>query len=1022
MPTLFLRRFLVVFAVFAMVIPVVLYVSGALHTQADTSPVDVGSAEKIPLTPAGRLLIDKQTGLPAVAPLTMNFVRTPDKDGPDGHGRYLIGVNSGFGLRFNAKSKSQQTLSVIDLNAKPDPLVIQNVYFPAPQSANFGLAFDLKVQADGKYRMYVSGGFENKIWIMSFDPKGVQPLTPQNEPDKSLNAQSIDVAAFAGHAPSANYNMGLAAVYPTGIALSPDSNTIYSANNLGDTLGVISDLRDTRRISRIPLQRPASTQCVYPYDIKLLTRGPTVSKIYISLWGDGSVAVVDPTKPNNVTHIPVARHPTLMLLNRDQTRLFVVNSDADSASVIDTRNNKVVETLDLRLSESAKNGVSPEGLALSADERTLFAANAHANAVAVVKLEKNPTARRRSRLLGFIPTGSYASAVACAGNRLFIANGKGTGMDNSSLRVNESGLYPNMPNKDFPADNANKRGIYSVAIVSGNISVIDIPDERELYAFTQQTMRNNGLLGREKRDIFPGGRSPFKHVIYVIRENRTYDQVFGDLQSSGDGRKADGDASVAIFGAGEAARSPNGEAQNITPNARAIALRFGLLDRFFVNAEASPDGHNWSTAAFSNDYIDKAFRWHYSERGRTYDFEGYNRLPSLEPPANHPQVALPPVFELPVTANDIANYLKKYVPYLHGNRDVGEPESLYLWDAAKSAGLTYRAYGEYVETVSEADAAEVNAQKAKKYPDLSPTATAFATKKTLEGNFSPQGRNFDVKSPDALTTDSYKAAKGSNNVDPAITKDNPDTNFRGNSRFGAWRDEFSAYVNDLQNGRGDRMPNLSIVRFSNDHTAGLHRNTPTPQFYVAENDYALGRMVDEVSKSPYWKDTVIFVVEDDAQDGPDHVDVHRSPAFVISAYNGTGALVHEFHNTVSLIRTLELCLGIEPMNFLDSNATPIDIFTERADLRPFNAALPTVALDNLYPPDNPSPRLAYFMKLTDKQDFRHQDMADPRELNEIIWYSVMGDREMPGIARLPAFELMTAGLKPDADDKADDDE
>lgn len=1015
MPTNSSRRFFLFVSVLAVLTFVVLYYAGTLRSHADSTPVGLESVENSAVTPAGRLLIDSKTNLPAVAPMTMRFVRTPDKDGPDGKGRYLIAVNSGYGLEFTSKSKSQQTLAVIDLNHKPQ--VIQNVYFPAPQSANFGLVFDPKPQPDGKYRLYVSGGFENKIWLMSFDPKGGNPLAPANEHDEKFDAPFIDVAGFATSAPSPNYNNNVAAVYPTGIDLAPDGNTIYSANNLGDTLGIVSDIRDTRKISHVALVRPGSTQFVYPYDVKLLTRTGAVSKIYVSLWGDGSIAVVDPAKQNSVRHITVERHPTSLLLSKDRSRLFVVNSDADSVSVIDTAADKVIETISVRLSETVKNGVSPEGLALSEDESMLFVANAHSNSVAVVRLERNPSVKLRSKLLGFIPTGNYASAVACIGNRLFIANGKGTGMENSSIRVNDSGLYPNMPNKDFPGESYNKSGTYSAAIVSGNISLVDLPDEKQLYAYTQQTMRNNGLLGREKRDIFPGGRSPFKHVIYVIRENRTYDQVFGDLQASGDGRKADGDASVAIFGAGDAAQSPNGQLQNITPNARALAQRFSLLDRFFVNAEASPDGHNWSTAAFSNDYVDKAFRWSYSRRGRTYDYEGHNRLPSHDLPANQPPVAMPSVFDLPATASDIANYVKRFIPYLNGNRDVAEPESLYLWDAAKRSGLTYRNYGEFIDNVSEGDLEQVNTQRPKKYPDVSANLTAFATKSSLEGHFSPQSHNFDLKAPDALTTDSYRAAKESKAVlDPAITTDNPNTAFRGNSRFGSWRDEFRGFVSELQNGRGDHLPNLSIVRLSNDHTAGLRRGTPTPQFYVAENDYALGRVVEEVSKSLYWKDTVIFVVEDDAQDGPDHVDAHRSPALVISAYNRYGSLVHEFHNTVSLIRTMELCLGIEPMNFLDANATPIDIFTDKADLRPYNAVLPDVALDNLYPPEKPSSRIAYFMRLTEEQDLSHQDMADPRELNAIIWYSVRGDCEMPGIARLPAFELMTAGLKPKNDD------
>jgi YVTN family beta-propeller protein len=971
------------------------------------------SADK--LTPAGRLLSDATTGLPAVAPLTMNFVRSPDQTGPDHKGRFLIAVNSGYGIEFTSKSKQQQTLSIIDLNQKPEPQVVQNIYFPQPQSANVGLVFDPHPQPDGRYRFFVSGGFENRIWLFGLDLTAKVPVSPANKPDEPVKGTFVDVSGFTTAAPSPNYNRDTAAVYPTGIDLSPDGEALYSANDLGDTLGIVSDLRNTRKITRISLSHPDSKQFVYPYDVKLLAAAGTVKKAYVSLWGDGSVAVVDRTKGDAVSYVTTGRHPTLMTMNAAHTRLYVVNSDGDTVSVIDTRNDKLLENINVRIAENAR-GMGPEGLALSQDEKELFVANAHANAVAVVHLSDDHSGSRHSELRGFIPTGNYPSALAVVGKRLFIGNGKGTGMENSSLHATLNGLYPNMPNKDFPADRS-MRGTYSVAIVSGDISMVDAPDEKQLFAYTQGVMRNNGLLGRQDRKIFAGGRSPFKHVIYIIRENRSYDQVFGDLKSSGDATPADGDPAVAIFGAGQAAKSPTGGQQNITPNARALALRFGLFDRFFVNAEASPDGHNWSTAAFSSDYIDKAFRWNYSRRGRTYDFEGFNRMPTYEPPGpivaqNQPPVALAPVFDLPATPADVANFERRYLPYLNGARDIGEPETLYLWDAAQRAGLSYRNYGEFVDTASQADVNAVNVQRSKTFPDLSPNVVAFASTKSLEGHFCPECRNFDLQTPDAMTPDTYRAVLATQSVDPVISPDNPNPRFRGTSRVGEWLHEFRAYAADRKAGRGDNLPNLSILRLSSDHTAGMSRSQPTPQFYVAENDYALGRLVEEVSSSPYWADTAIFVLEDDAQDGPDHVDAHRSPALVISAYNRPGTLVHEFHNTVSLIRTMELCIGIQPMNFLDSNATPIDIFSATPDMRPYHTEMPSVALDNLFPPAKPDAVTAYYMRLTEKQDLTRADMADPAELNEIIWYSVMRNRtSMPGIARLPTFELMKQGIR-----------
>ncbi|MGI9036795.1 MAG: bifunctional YncE family protein/alkaline phosphatase family protein [Pyrinomonadaceae bacterium] len=1031
------RRSLAVWVLAMFVFSIGIYFLLPSKSQAELPDAADNALQNRQVAPAGKLIIDAATNEPAVMPLTFNFVRSPDTFGRDGKGRFLIAVNSGYGLTFNSKSKPQQSLAVIDLNRAPAPQVVQNIYFPSPQSANFGLVFDKKAQPGGKFNLYLSGGFENKIWILSFDPNAEKPLAPANAPDEKLNAPSIDVSAFAENAPSPNYNDDAAAVYPTGIDLSPDGNSLFVANNLADSLGVVSDLRDTRRISRVNLQRPNSSQFVYPYDVRILPSrdGKAVDKIYVSLWGDDSVAVVDGKTLKVQTHIAVERHPTKMLFNRDKTRLFVANSDGDSVSIINTNSDALYKSepkISVKLAENAPNGTSPQGLALSDDEKTLYVANAKTNSVAVVALdpkikeENRSEDKSRSRISGFIPTGNYASAVAFADNQLFIANGKGTGMENSSLHVTESGLYPNMPNAAFPA-NRSKRGEYSVAIVSGNVSVVDVPDEKQLFADTQQVLRDNDLIGTNAKNIFPNGRSPFKHIIYIIRENRTYDQVLGDLEKAGDGSKADGDESVAIFGAGNTAKSPTGAAQNITPNAHALALRFGLLDRFFVNAEASPDGHNWSTAAFSNDYIDKAFRWNYSGRGRTYDYEGFNRLPSYNPPGGQPPVSLPPVFDLPATETDVANFQKKYIPYLNGNRDVGEPQTLYLWDLAQRNNLTYRNYGEYVATVSAEDVREINARRPKNYPDLSPTLTAFATKKSLENHFSPAARNFDLDTPDAMTTDSYRAAKESNGAaDATISCENADAKFRGSSRFGEWLKEFRGYAESRKNGTGDLMPNLSIIRFSSDHTAGLSRSHPTPQFYVAENDYAVGKLVEAVSKSDYWQDTAIFVVEDDAQDGADHVDAHRSPAIVISAYNRKGALVHDFHNTVSLIRTMELCLGLPPMNFLDAHAAPINIFTDTPDFSPFAAQMPDVALDNLFPPQKPTQAMLRFMKMTDAQDFSHPDLANPRQLNEIIWFSVKGEtRTMPEISRLPAFDIMTAGIKPDDDDEkteADDDE
>jgi YVTN family beta-propeller protein len=1007
---------------------------GAFSSSADVNITNQPTSQDRSNTPAGELVLDATTRQPAVAALPVNFLRSPDHTAPDGHGRYLIAVNSGFGLQFSgATNRAQQSLSVIDLNARPKPIVIQNIYFPTPQSVNVGVVFAPQPDADGSYRLYASGGVENRIWIFRFQPGGQNPITPTSPgPDTEIKAPFIDVSGFTRAAPSARYNGNRAPVYPTGLAISEDGERLFVANNLGDSLGVISELNGARTLERIDLSgqngNRSGESLTYPYGVVAIpipakggnggsakTKGLT-SKVYVSCWNDSSVAVIDlANHQRRVSYIPVARHPTAMVWDSAAARLYVVNSDADSVSVIDTGSNREVERINVRLAEKALQGGSPEGLALSDDGRTLYVANAHSNSVAVVSLS---AARRgdtendnpgRSMVRGLIPTGNYPSAVAIVNGNLFIGNGKGTGFENSSVLVNNSGFAPNIPNDRFPVGRGRgggQGGQYSVSLVSGNISLVAEPDERSLASYTQQVMRNNGLLGGEVKRLFPE-KSPIKHIIYVIKENRTYDQVFGDVERAGNGQPADGDPALAIFGAGDTARLPNGPAQNITPNHHALAMRFGLFDRFFVNSEASPDGHNWSTAAFSNDYVDKAYRWEYSGRGRTYDYEGFNRLPDYEPSKE-----IAPLFQGRVEADDIANYMRLYIPYLQGARDVAEPETLYLWDAVARAGLSYRNYGEFVATISAADVEAVNSNRAKTYPDISPTVSAFPTKKTLENHHSAAFRNFDLNTPDSMTVESYRVAKGSGGkIDPLVSNHNSEVRFRGASRLGAWLDEFQGYVDDLNAGRGDHLPNLSMMRLSNDHTAGLAPGKPTPQFFVADNDYAIGRLAEAVSNSPYWKDTAIFMVEDDAQDGPDHVDAHRSVALVISAYNRPGALVHEFHSTVSLIRTMEILLGLEPMNQLDASAVPMDLFQSETDLRPFKALFPEVALDNLVSKPRGDVATRKWIRRTAEQDMTHADMADPGVLNQIIWFSVRRESApMPEVARLPLFDAMRIGI------------
>ncbi len=979
------------------------------------------AGEGRPITPAGTLVIDATTHLPAVGAMPMAMLRSPDSLGHGGKGRYLLVVNSGFGVQFSEDTnRAQQSIAVIDLNVTPEPLVIQNVYFPTPQSANVGLAFSPAAGADGNFEMYVSGGFENKVWVFRFDPKAAAPIQPGSPgPDTKVAAPSFEISK-AGEVSRADYNKGKAALYPTGLAITADGAALVTANNLGDSVTIVRGLRGTRRMERVDLHHPGKlAENIYPYGVVVLGSGRN-ARAYVTCWNDSSVAVISLSGKSVVrSYIGVDRHPTAMTLNAEGTRLFVANSDADSVSVIDTATDQEIERIDVRLAEDALPGASPEGVALSEDEKTLYVANAHSNAVAVVALSgktrggnaaEKMTEAAKSKILGFIPTGQYPSAVVVADGKLFIGNGKGTGFEPSSMRVNNSGRTPNPPNTAFPPNKEKNRqgGQYSGSIVSGNISIVALPDAPALSRYTQQTLQNDGLMGFAPAKLF-AGKSPIKHVVYIIKENRTYDQVFGDVKTSGDGHAADGEPDFAIFGSAAAAQRPDGARQVVTPNHRALAQRFGLFDRFFVNSEASPDGHNWATAAFSTDYVDKGFRWEYSDRGRTYDWEGFNRLPDYEPPGD---------LQIDKFNGDVlaalTDLLEKHLPYHQGFTDLAEPKSLYLWDAAARAGLTYRNYGEFVTVISAKDVEAAGQKKHKSYPDISQAQRAIPNKESLANHHSQSFRSFDVTAPDSMTVDCYKSASDpSASFDPAVTRDNsnPNSNCRGNSRFGEWLAEFRGFVAEREAGRADPMPALNILRFPNDHTTGMKNGFPTPQFMVADNDYAVGRLVEAISSSVYWKDTAVFIVEDDAQAGPDHVDSHRSVGLAISAYNRPGALIHNFHSTVSMIRTIEMLLGIAPMNQLDASAVPMDIFQETPDLTPYKAVVPTIAADNLMTQKPKDKATAEWMKKSNRQNFAHADMADPKVLNAVIWFACTGSgSNLPQTAQLPAYQAMRLGI------------
>ena len=661
--------------------------------------------------------------------------------------------------------------------------------------------------------------------------------------------------------------------YPAGIALSANGKTLYAAENLGDSLAVI-DLASRRVVQRLAMEP-------YPYGV---TAGPD-GTVYASAWGGWTVSVFPPRPDGTLgegVRVRVGRHLSALALNPAGTRLFVTSGSTDKIHVMDTRTRAVIATLDDRNPAGTLEGSTPNGLALSSDGGSLFVAEADNNALAVFNLSArtagSAAATGNDSLNGRIPVGWYPSAVIADGARLIVLNAKGRGS-----RPNPGFRQPGERSEPRSAD-------YTLGQINGTLTMIAAATSAgELAGWSRRVAAANGWNAVREKAPYP----PFEHVIYIIKENRTYDQVLGDL------KQADGDTSLLFF------------PRPVSPNHHALAERFGIFDRFFVNAEVSPHGHNWSTAAYVTDYTEKTVPSHYSSRGRTYDYEGENRGKIPED-------------------------------------DVAAPVAGYLWDLADRAGISYRNYGEYVA------ARDVDSAGRK-------IRTYVGTKPSLIAN---TNRNFPGY--DLSITDQYRAD--------------------------IWIAEFQEFV------KIGKLPALQIVRLPNDHTAGARAGQPTPRAYMADNDLALGRIVEAVSKSPFWKNTVFFVLEDDAQDGPDHVDSHRSVLLVISAWN-RGRVFHRFVNTTDVLATIEDILRLQRMSQFDQYGRPLrEIWEKTPDLRPYHALTPAVPLDER------NPKAGALAEASKRLALTVEDDADEDLFNRILWRSIKGVAPYPGTRRMSALD------------------
>jgi DNA-binding beta-propeller fold protein YncE len=750
-----------------------------------------------------------------IGDLPLNMAPSPD-------GRFLVITNNGW---------TRPTLTVFDTKQQQVTSRVQL------DNAWFGLAW----APDGSH-LYSAGAAENTIYDFAWTNGALKDAgrITIGPPERRTGGELLN-AGFIG-----------------GLAISPDGKRLYAVHVFGQALSAI-DLQSRREIRKLKL-------AAEPYTALVSADGRI---LFVSLWGGSKVLMFAADTLEPLAEIPVGPHPNAMLLSQDGTRLFVACANTNAVWVVDLATRTAREQISVALYPNAPVGTTPNSLALSADGATMLVANADNNTVAIVNI-KTPGA---SEVEGWVPVGWYPTSVLFArdGSRFFVLNGKGL-----TSEPNPRGPQPG---------NVRVEGQYTGNLLQGALSIVPIPDAAILAAMTRRVRDLTPY--KEATRLAPagapiaspiprrvGGTSPIKHVFYIVRENRTYDQVFGDMV------RGNGDPSLTLFG------------EEITPNAHALAREFTQFDNFYVDAEVSYDGHAFSMGAYATDVAEKLWPTNYGGRGTPYLSEGGFNIRDQ-----------------------------------YGN--FSAPPQGYLWDFAKRAGVSVRSYGEFASWRKRGG--EVRAD----VPGL-------------EGLVHPSYPPFDLGVPDQQRAD-------------------------------IWLEEFRTFVSD------GKLPQLSIIRLGNDHTNGTSPGSPTPKAMVADNDLALGRIVEAISHSRYWKDSAIFVLEDDAQNGPDHVDAHRSVLLSISPFSRRRTLDSTLYTTSGVLRTMELILGLPPMSQYDAAATPMYLaFQPTPDLTPFSHRPARVPLDERNDWSSPGARASLAMNLRDA------DMAPELELNEILWQSVRG--------------------------------
>ncbi len=737
----------------------------------------------------------------------------------------IISKDEKYALTSNSGTK-ENSISVVDLETGKE---IQRMNVDKTWR---GIVFN-----DDDSKLYVSGANNNLVYVYNF-----------NSGRLSLNDSIIIAKPFPDEKISV-----------TGLDYLKGKNILLAVSKMSNSLYVI-DVPGRKIIKQLKFEG----EC---YDVKINHSG---TYAYISLWSKASIAEINLNSYSISNFIEVGDHPNEILISKNDDRLFVANANNNSVSVVDLNTKKTTETIITSLKPDAPYGSTPNAICFNIDESVLIAANADNNYLALFNIAQ----RDKSKSIGFIPVGWYPTSVkALSSGKIIVANGKGL----SSL-PNPKGPDPLVKGKNVTEE-------YIGSLFKGTLSIINFPDIKTLQTLSQKVYSNTPSIWKSKpgeasqQNIIPAdfdskGSSKIKHVFYIIKENRTYDQVLGDISAG------NGDSSLTIFG------------RKYTPNEHTLVNSFTLFDNFYCDAEVSADGHNWSMAAYATDYVEKTWPVYYGSRGGYYDFEG--------------------------------------------GSEIAAPSSGYIWNEVINKKLSIRNYGEFVE--------EVEGSK----------NTYMSRNKDLNNFTSPDYPGFDLKISDL-------------------------------NRFKIWEKEFNEFE------RKDSLPAFNLIRLPNDHTMGTEKGSLTPRAYVAQNDFALGLMVDKISKSQFWKESMIFILEDDAQNGSDHVDAHRSTLLVISPFIKRNFVDHTMYSTSSVLKTIELILGLKPMTQFDLAANPILVpVTNQPDFASYNVINPLINIEEKNLAD------AYGSKRSSEFDFSKEDDIPDVELNEIIWKSIKGkDSKMP---------------------------